>query len=82
MPSWQYFEPIATLFKKGLQYVSPLATVNVNNAMHYFCGNTVPLLPPFWTNVAKHPLLQPNLWRYKWRQVAIGSKSSSVLYLK
>jgi uncharacterized membrane protein len=27
---------------------------NVKIAMHYFCGNTVPLLPPFWTNVAKH----------------------------
>jgi hypothetical protein len=21
--------------------------------MHYFCGDTVPLLPRFWTNIAK-----------------------------
>ena len=54
MSSWQYFEPITTLFKKGLLCVSPLATPNKKIAMHYFCGNTVPLLPPFWTNIAKH----------------------------
>ena len=40
--------------KKGLLYVSPLTTANVNNAMHYFCGNTIPYLTHFWTNIAKH----------------------------
>ena len=34
--------------------VSPLATPNIKIAMHYFCGNTIPLLPPFQTNVLKH----------------------------
>jgi len=54
MSSWQYFEPIATLFQKNVAIGLTFCNSERKYCNALFFGNTVPLLPPFWTNVAKH----------------------------